>query len=59
MELTQEVMEESGRYMKRGTEEDNNPLMPLRRAMEGIADLAQALTKLGAEPKEANLRILR
>ncbi len=58
VELTQEVMEESGRYTERGTEEDDDPLTPLRRAMEGIADLAQALTKLEAEPNEANLRIL-
>jgi hypothetical protein len=51
-------MEESGRYTERGTEKDGDPLTPLRRAMEGIADLAQALTKLEAEPNEANLRIL-
>jgi hypothetical protein len=32
--------------------------VPVIRVMEGIADLAQALTSLEAEPNEANLRSL-
>jgi hypothetical protein len=55
-ELTWEVLEMSGRYTERGAEEDEDPLAPLRKAMEGIADLAQALTRLEVEPNEANLR---
>ncbi len=33
------------RYTERGVEEDKDPLAPLRRAMGGIAGLAQALTR--------------
>jgi hypothetical protein len=57
-DLTKEVMEKSDRYMERGTDEDDGPLLPLRRAMGGIADLAQAITELEAEPNEANLKLL-
>ncbi len=57
-ELTKEVMEKSGRYMERGTDEDDGPLLPLRRAMGGLADLTQGITELEAEPNEANLRLL-
>ncbi len=31
MELTKEIMERTGRYMERGTDEDDSPLAPLRR----------------------------
>ncbi len=48
----------SGRYTGKGAEEEEDPLVPLRRAMEDIADLVQGLTKLEAMPNEANLRNL-
>jgi hypothetical protein len=57
-ELTKEIMEKSGRCMGRGTDEDDSPLVALRRAMGGIADYVQAITELGAEPNEDNLRLL-
>ncbi len=46
MELTQGVLDELSRYMVAGAKHEEDPLAPLRRAMEGIADLAQALDKL-------------
>jgi hypothetical protein len=57
-ELTEEVLEMSGRYMGKGAEKEEDPLVPLRRAMEDIADLVQGLTKLEAKPNKANLRNL-
>jgi hypothetical protein len=48
----------SGRYTGKGAEEEEDPLVSLRRAMEDIADLVQGLTKLEAMPNEANLRNL-
>jgi hypothetical protein len=32
-------MGKSGKYTERGTDEDDGPLVPLRRAMGGIEDL--------------------
>jgi hypothetical protein len=46
VELTQGVLDELSRYMVAGAKHEEDPLAPLRRAMEGIADLAQALDKL-------------
>jgi hypothetical protein len=51
-------LEKSSRYAAKGTKQEEDPLAPLRRAMEGIADMAQAVAKLQAEPSEANLRDL-
>jgi hypothetical protein len=51
-------MEKSGRYMERGTDEDDGPLVPLRRAMGKKVDLVQAITELETKPNEANLRLL-
>ncbi len=56
-ELTKEMLEKMGRYMERGTDEDDSPLAPLRRAMGGIADLGEAITELEAEPSEDKLRL--
>jgi hypothetical protein len=55
-ELTEVVLDESSGYTATGAKQDEDLLAPLRRAMEGIADLVQALDKLEAEPSEANLR---
>jgi hypothetical protein len=41
-------MEKMGRYMERGTDEDDDPLAPLRKAMGRIADLVEAITELEA-----------
>ncbi len=57
-DLTKEVMEKSGRYMERGTDEDGGPLVPLRRVMGVIADLVQAITELETKPNKSNLRLL-
>jgi hypothetical protein len=58
MELTGEIMDKVGTYMKKETEEKDNPLVPLRRAMEGIADLGEAIAKLEKEPSKDRLRLL-
>ncbi len=57
-ELTKEMLEKMGRYMERGTDEDDSPLAPLRRAIGGIADLGEVITELEAEPSEDKLRLL-
>jgi hypothetical protein len=52
------MLEKSTRYTAKGAEQEEDPLAPLRRAMEGIVDMAQAVAKLQAEPSEAKLRDL-
>ncbi len=56
--LTKEIMEKMGGYTERGTDEDDGPLVPLRRATGGIAALAEVIMVLEAEPSEDKLRLL-
>jgi hypothetical protein len=52
------VLDDSRGYAVMGTEHEEDPLVPLRRAVEGVAELIQGVEKLEAEPSEANLRDL-
>jgi hypothetical protein len=55
-DLTKEVLDESRGYAVIGAEHEEDPLVPLRRAVEDVAELMQGVEKLEAEPSEANLR---
>jgi hypothetical protein len=52
------VLDESRGYAVIGAEHQVDPVVPLRRAVEGVAELMQGVEKLEAEPSESNLRDL-
>jgi hypothetical protein len=58
MELTGETMDKVSTYMGRETEEKDEPLNPLRKALEEIANLREAIVKLENEPGEDRPRFL-
>jgi hypothetical protein len=53
-----EVLDEASRYVVAGAEHKDDSLAPLRRAIDEIVDLMQALEKLEAESSEVILRDL-
>jgi hypothetical protein len=53
-----EVLDKASRYVVAGAEHNDDSLAPLRRAIDEIADLMQALEKLEAESSEVILRDL-
>ncbi len=57
-ELMREVMRKVGASMEKEVEEEGGPLAPLRKAMEGIVDLNEAIAKLENKPGEDRLRLL-
>ncbi len=55
MELMQEIMDKVSPYMRTVTEEKDDPLAPLRRAVEEVAYLSEAVAKAEDKPDEERL----
>ncbi len=58
MEQMQEIMDKVSPCMRSESEEEDNPLAPLRRAMGEVASLSEAVTKAEDKPDEERLRFL-
>jgi hypothetical protein len=58
MELTKEIMNKVSPYMRTVTEEKDDPLAPLRRAMEEVANLDETVAKTEDKLDEERLRLL-
>jgi hypothetical protein len=58
MELTKEIMDKVSPYMRTVTEEKDDHLAPLRRAMEEVANLNEAVAKTEDKLDEERLRLL-
>ncbi len=52
VELTQGVLDKANKYAVIGVEHEEDPLVPLRKALEGAADIMQMLEKLKANPSD-------
>jgi hypothetical protein len=57
-EVMREVMRKVGTSMEKEVEEESGPLVPLRKAMEGIVDLNEAIANLEDKPGKDRLRLL-